>query len=152
MCPDWADPRNVGSAFRLADAAGINRLVLGGTTPRPPHPKIDKTARSTVRSVRFNSVEDTAAHLTDLKERGHYLLALEITDSSQNLLGYTPPENLRIGEKELYLVAGTEAGGIASELLELCDAAVYLPMHGQNTSMNVAMALGAATYLLISKL
>ena len=35
---------NVGSIFRTADAAGVAKIYLCGTTPRPPHEKISKTA------------------------------------------------------------------------------------------------------------
>jgi tRNA G18 (ribose-2'-O)-methylase SpoU len=54
--------------------------------------------------------------------------------------------------QEIVLVVGAESGGVSPTLLQLCDEAVYLPMHGQNTSMNVSVALGAAVYLLLMQL
>jgi 23S rRNA (guanosine2251-2'-O)-methyltransferase len=35
---------NVGSIFRTADAAGVERLILCGITAAPPHPSLRKTA------------------------------------------------------------------------------------------------------------
>ena len=146
LLPDWTDPRNVGAAFRLADAAGLAGIVLAGTTPRPPNAKITKTARSTVRSVPYEEVTDAAAYLRARRSAGSPVLALEVTDSSQAIFTYTPPAG------EIILVAGNESTGVSPTLLDLCDRAVHLPMHGQNSSMNVSVALGAAVYLLLMKL
>ncbi|MCP9235817.1 TrmH family RNA methyltransferase [Lewinella sp. JB7] len=148
LCADWDDPRNVGSAFRIADAAGIRQLILGGTTPTPPHASIAKTARSTIRRVAYRSVPNSVAFLREARANGALVLALEITDTSISLFDYSVTDP----DRELVLIAGNEAGGVARELLEHCDAAIHLPMYGQNTSMNVAVALGAAVYLLLMKL
>lgn len=146
VCPDWTDPRNVGAAFRLADAAGLSGLILGGTTPRPPHPKIAKTARSTVGSVNWITTDETTDFLRKRKEAGCQLFALEITDESHSLFDLA---SVGLGEGPIYLIAGNESSGVSQELLDLCDAAVHLPMYGQNTSMNVSVSLGAAVYLIL---
>jgi len=152
LCPDWRDPRNVGSAFRLADAAGLAGLFLTGSTPAPPNPKLHKTARSTVRSVFYQQHPDAVALLRERKQAGAYVLALEVTDVSRSLLTYQLPEFVLADERELVLVAGAEDRGVPAELLALCDESIHLPMFGQNTSMNVAVALGAGIYLLLAQL
>lgn len=144
LCADWRDPLNVGSVFRLADAAGLKGIVLAGSTPAPPHPKIDKTARSTVRHVQHRVVDSAGAYLSQMKSEGYRILALEITDSSRSLFDYRPS----VDEKYV-LVAGNESSGVAPDLLAECEASVHLPMFGRNTSMNVSVALGAAVYLLL---
>jgi tRNA G18 (ribose-2'-O)-methylase SpoU len=151
LCPDWRDPRNVGSAFRLAEAAGLAGLVLAGTTPRPPHAKIDKTARSTVRNVPHLFIDDTIAYLQSRVAQGAYVLALEITDESSSLLEFRLPHAVNTGQRELILIAGAEDHGISPEILAQCTASAHLPMHGGNTSMNVAVALGAGVYLLLAQ-
>ena len=75
------------------------------------------------------------------------MVALEITAGSTSLFTYAPPR-----DRDLLLIAGTESNGIAEDLLALADTTVHLPMHGQNSSMNVAVALGAAVYLLLMQL
>jgi tRNA G18 (ribose-2'-O)-methylase SpoU len=95
--------------------------------------------------VPFRYVSDAAAFLRKEVAAGTRVVALEITDRSENLLN-TPIET------PLLLVVGAEATGVAPELLSQCERSVYLPMHGRNTSMNVAVALGAAIYLLLMKL
>ncbi|WP_116107752.1 TrmH family RNA methyltransferase [Lewinella sp. IMCC34191] len=146
LLPDWTNPRNVGAAFRLADAAGLNGIVLAGSTPRPPNSKIGKTARSTVRTVPYTEVADPLTYLRAAREREAYILSLEFADNSQSLFDFAPPAG------EIILIAGNESVGISEDLLSLSNAAVHLPMHGQNTSMNVSVAVGAAVYLLLMKL
>ena len=147
VCIDWRDPRNVGAAFRLADAAGLAGLILGGSTPTPPHPKIAKTARSTVRAVSHETIADVISYLKGARAQGKLVLGLELATNSQSLFTYRLPAG-----RELLLVAGTESAGLSDEVLAICDAVVHLPMHGQNTSMNVATALSAAVYLLLMQL
>lgn len=100
----------------------------------------------------YQSVEDSVAYILEAKASGAYILALELTDTSTSLLDFTLPQRFAPEDRQLVLIPGAEASGVAPELLELADAAVHLPMHGQNTSLNVAVALGTAAYLLINQL
>lgn len=150
-CPDWQDPRNVGAAFRLADAAGLAGIVLAGSTPRPPNRRIARTARTTVRSVPCELIEDPVEDLNSRRSAGALLLALELTTESHDLLGFTLPAPVVTGGQEVILIPGGEAEGVPQRILDLCHASVHLPLHGQNSSMNVAVATGAAVYLLLAQ-
>lgn len=79
------------------------------------------------------------------------LLALELTSGSTSLLDYRLPPAVTSGEREVILIPGGESSGLPEDLLGLCHGSVHLPMHGQNTSMNVAVATGAAVYLLMGQ-
>lgn len=147
MCSDWTDPRNVGSAFRLADAAGLSGLILAGKTPIPPNRKLAKTARSTESTVPWQQVDDIQGFLQQIKQDNAIVIALEITDQSHDLLQYQLPQN-----RPIYLLAGNESHGVTQELLDCSDVAVHLPMYGQNSSMNVAVAMGIGVYMLIKQL
>ena len=152
VCPGWRDPRNVGAAFRLADAAGLAGLLLTGSTPTPPNRKLEKTARSTVRHVEWAYEPDAAARLRVQRQQGACVVALEITDRSQSVFDYRLPQRVLRGEAELLLVTGAEDRGVPPEILAECEAAVHLPMFGVNTSMNVVMAAGVAVYWLVGAL
>ena len=49
------------------------------------------------------------------------------------------------------LVIGNEVTGVDPGLLKLCDEILYIPMHGQKRSFNVAVAFGVAAYGLRTK-
>ena len=44
------------------------------------------------------------------------------------------------------LITGSEVAGVDPELLSLADKIVYIPMHGQKRSFNVAVAFGVAAF------
>lgn len=146
VCDSWTDPLNVGSAFRLADAFGVSRLVLGGPTPRPPHRKIAKTSRSTHEWVPFAVAEDLRSYLRAAKQEGWYPIGLEHTDQSTDIAAFEWPAGRR-----LLLVAGAEQHGIDPAVLAELYGSVHLPMYGRNTSLNVATAVAAALYALRQK-
>jgi len=139
-CDNWHDPLNVGMLFRLAEAYGVEALWLGGNTPAPPHRKINKTARSTVRNVTHESITDLAVALRDAREKGYLLIGVEITDQSIPIRTYLN----QLESQPTVLVLGSENVGISPPILRMLDACVHLPMYGQNTSINVMMATSIA--------
>lgn len=142
VCDNWKDPRNVGMAFRLADAFGVQDIWLGDDTPVPPNKKITKTARSTEKWINYRAVPDLVAALNRAKSKGYTLWGIEITTDSLSLeaIKENPcPESLII-------VVGAESKGISQAVLECMDACFHIPMFGKNTSLNVATALGIALY------
>ena len=137
-------PANVGSIFRLADALGVDKLYLTGSTPVPPNRNIKKTSRSTEKFVSFEYVSDPLVAIAKLKQLSYQIVALEITDSSQ------PLAEVEFGQTEkIAVILGAESSGVSQALLDVSDYHVHIPMQGQNSSMNVAVACGIAVYQLI---
>lgn len=146
-CDNWQDPRNVGMAFRLADAFGVEAIWLGGTSPVPPNRKISKTARSTESWVPFVHQTHLAQALTEAKAQQYTLIGVEITNQSKALDQYLREEVLQ----PTILVLGAEQSGISREVLEVLDGCVHIPMHGRNSSLNVATALAIALSAWVSR-
>ncbi|NTV99141.1 MAG: RNA methyltransferase, partial [Chlorobiaceae bacterium] len=61
---------NVGSMFRTADAAGIEKIILTGYTAAPPRKEIDKTALGAQNSVRWEHRKDPLPILDAMKKEG----------------------------------------------------------------------------------
>lgn len=101
----------------------------------------------------WNAEEDLTGFLGLAREKGAFLVALEITDRSQSLFDFQfPAGQLITHDQPVYLIAGNESAGVPQDILDLSHVSVHLPMFGQNTSMNVSVALGAAVYLLLQQL
>ncbi|MEL6970474.1 MAG: TrmH family RNA methyltransferase [Bacteroidota bacterium] len=141
-CDNWHDPLNVGMAFRLADAFGLEAVWLGGTTPVPPNRKIKKTARSTEQWVPFVHQPDLESELLRAREEGYCLLGVEITSASVALDQYCQ-QGL---EQPTVMVLGAENRGIGEGVLAVLDQCVHISMYGRGSSLNVATALGIALY------
>ncbi len=134
-------PANVGSLFRLADALGLERLHLTGTSCLPPHPKLHTAARHTELHVPWDYAPDPLPVVAALKAAGYRIVCLELTSASIAL------EDFRIAPGErLCLVLGNESVGVSQALLDAADATVHIPMHGANSSMNVACACAIAAW------
>ena len=132
---------NVGTLFRIADALGVERLHLSGTTPRPPDARLRKAARSTDAHVAWEHDTDPLATLATLRAAGWRIVCLELTTCSVDVrtLPVAPGDRL-------CLVLGAENAGVAQALLDASDATVHIPMRGRNSSMNVASACAIALF------
>ncbi len=134
---------NVGSIFRTADAAGINKIYLCGITPTPPHEKISKTALGAENYVPWEYCKQTWRLLAKLQEEGINIVALEQTKESKDLFKFKP-------KFPLVLVLGNEVKGLSPQILKYCDKKISIPMYGKKESLNVAVAAGVALYSIIN--
>lgn len=135
---------NVGNIFRLADAVGAKEVVCCGYTAAPPHPKLLKTAMGADRTVPFRSFPTAASAVAELKKEGCAAVAVETLDDAVDAWKFEYPEKIA-------LVFGNEALGISPETLELCDAAVSLPMFGSKDSINVGNCAAVVLYMIVAK-
>ncbi|WP_083250564.1 TrmH family RNA methyltransferase [Acidihalobacter aeolianus] len=141
---DMAAPENVGSLFRLADALGVEKLYLTGTTPLPPNRKIRKTSRAAEKYVPHEYATDPLAVVGKLQADGYRVVSLDLTTASLDLAVLPVSSGDRI-----CLVLGSENAGVSQALLDASDFSVHIPMRGLNSSMNVAMACAIAAYEII---
>ena len=130
---------NVGNIFRLAEA--LNAAVIGcGATPMPPHPKLERTAMGTEKTVPFRTFPEVMTAITELRQAGYQILAAEpgggVGSEAWNR-EYTLP---------VAVIFGNEALGVAEDALAKCDGIVSLPMLGEKSSINVGNAAAAILY------
>ena len=130
---------NVGSFFRTADAAAVERLWLCGLTAWPPHPKIEKTSLGAHDYVPWTRCETTTDALTQLRSQGIPIVAVETTTKARSMSGFPWPEPVA-------LVFGHEVVGVLDEVLAASDHQVRIPMAGIKNSVNVATAFGIVVY------
>ena len=141
LLDDVSDPANVGAIFRLADALGVERLILCGHTVRPPNRRLGRTARSTDKVVAYECCDGLDAIVAGLQAQGYRMVALELTEQSIDL------KALDFGDLEkVCLILGGEQAGVRASLLEIVDYTVHIPMQGLNSSMNVATACAIAVH------
>jgi len=135
---------NVGSLFRVADAARLAEVVLCGYTASPPHHKLEQTALGTTGSVPWRRFDDTTEALRQLKQEGVQIIGLETAAGAGafHKFSYTPP---------VAFVLGNEALGLSQSVLALCDAVVQVPLAGYKNSLNVAAAGAVVVFDLLSR-
>ena len=130
---------NVGSVFRTADGAGVEKLYLCGITGSPPQSEIHKTALGAEERLPWEYQRDAAAVVMNLKRAGYRIVLLEQTDASGDYIRYVP-------DGPLALIVGNEITGVADALVALADTAIEIPMAGIKNSLNVSVAFGIVVY------
>jgi tRNA G18 (ribose-2'-O)-methylase SpoU len=130
---------NVGAFFRTADGVGIERILLTGFTAHPPRKEIAKVALGAEDVVPWEHFPDPLAAAREVKSRGIHLIAIEQVAGGEDLYNASVPF-------PCCLVFGHEVNGISDALLEVCDAAVDVPMHGTKESLNVAVCGGVVLF------
>lgn len=140
---------NVGAIFRTADAVGVSKIYLTGITPDPidrfgrKRSDIAKSALGAEESVSWEHVDDIKECISNLKEEGFEIIALEQSENSIDYKEYKTAEKTAV-------ILGQEVGGIKKEILDLCDKTIEISMVGKKDSLNVSVATGVALFRILN--
>lgn len=132
---------NIGSMFRTADGAGVKKIILGGYSATPNHPKVAKTSLGSENFVPWEKCQQTWRKIEQLKKQGYQIIALETSKRAKNIFKFKP-------EFPCAIIVGNEIRGLSRNVIARSDKLVQIPMHGQKGSLNVAIAAGVALYKL----
>lgn len=143
---------NVGSVFRTADAAGIEKIYLCGITPEPVdrfgkiQPQFAKVALGAEKSVAWERCGSANKLIDRLKKDGYKIWTIEQNRKSAAYYSLRPkPHTLA----RAALILGNEVRGIASSILKKADKILEIPMRGRKESLNVAVAFGIVAFHLV---
>jgi tRNA G18 (ribose-2'-O)-methylase SpoU len=138
---------NVGSIFRTANAAGIDSIILCGTTPTPLDAKgnrrsdFAKVSLGAENTVSWSYHESAVLAVTSLQNSHYYIVALEQSDQSVDYKSV----DLRT-YPDTAVIIGNEVDGIADDVVSLCNVVAEIPMLGTKESLNVTIAFGIGVY------
>ena len=135
---------NVGSAFRTADAFGIDRILLCGISAVPPSAEIHKSALGAEDAVPWTHFDDTLEALSALRAEGYDLIAVEQTVHSVKLGTYR-----RDPARKVALVFGNEVSGVQQAAVDACDLSLEIPQYGTKHSLNVSVSVGVVLWELV---
>lgn len=132
------DVRNFGAIARTAECCGVNGLVIAERGSVSVGGDAVKTSAGALMSLPVCRERSIASAVRFLKESGFNVVAVsEKANINYTLTDYTIPTAL---------VLGAEDTGISSEVMELCDTRVSIPMFGHIASLNVSVAAGVLMY------
>ena len=155
---------NVGSAFRTADAFGVDRIYLGGICPVPPSPELHKVALGAEEVVPFEHVADVVDLVHRLQSAGYTVIAVEQTvnsvklnelqafqsggdtGSSEHRPFLCEEEPVSSPERKIALIFGNEVEGVQQEVVDACDFALEIPQKGTKHSLNVSVSIGVVLW------
>jgi len=128
---------NVGATFRTADAFLIQKIILCGITPQPPHREIHKAALGATESVDWKYENDIITVINELKSDGFEVIGIEQTTNSKMITDFTIDQS-----KKYAVILGNEVEGISDEALPYIDSFIEIPQLGTKHSLNVSVCGG----------
>lgn len=154
---------NVGSIFRTADAAGIEKIYLCGITPGPvdvfgkPRQQLTKVSLGAERYVKWEKVgsasspQATTRLIDKLRQDGYKIFCVE---QSKKAIPYykfkiknAMPHHSML---KIALVLGSEIKGLPLPILKRADKILEIPMRGGKESLNVSVAFGIIAFHIIN--
>ncbi|MBI4159671.1 TrmH family RNA methyltransferase [Candidatus Wolfebacteria bacterium] len=142
---------NVGSIFRTADGAGIEKLYLCGITPAPVdrfgnvRKQFSKVALGAHNYVPWEKVKRIETVIDCLKKEGYTIVALE---QDKKAIPYC---RMKIKRVPTALILGNEVRGLPLSVLKRADKILEIPMRGSKESLNVAIAFGIVAFHLLGE-
>ncbi|REC45909.1 RNA methyltransferase [Chryseobacterium sp. 5_R23647] len=128
---------NVGATFRTADAFLIQKIILCGITPQPPHREIHKAALGATESVDWSYENDINVTINDLKSQGFEVVGIEQTTNSTMITDFKIDNT-----KKYAVILGNEVEGISDKALQNIDSFIEIPQLGTKHSLNVSVCGG----------
>ena len=138
---------NVGAVFRTADAFCVEKILLCGITPQPPHREIQKTALGATESVDWAHFPETIDCIKRLKEDGYVVYCVEQAEQS------LPLEQLVLNKGDkIALIFGNEVKGVAQNVIDCSDGVLEIPQEGTKHSLNISVSTGIVTWEVFKQL
>ena len=135
---------NVGSAFRTADAFGIDRVLLCGISALPPSAEIHKSALGAEDAVPWEHYDDTLDTVAALHAEGYTVIAVEQTVHSVKLGAFR-----REPGRKIALVFGNEVSGVRQDVVDAADLSLEIPQYGTKHSLNVSVSVGVVLWEMV---
>ncbi len=131
-----ADPGNMGTIIRSADAFGADGVILSNGCVDVFNPKVLRSTMSGIFNIKLYFDDDGI--LQRFKENG-FKIAGTFPD------GFSSSREFDFSDK-CVIVMGNEANGICPQTEKYCTHRVTIPMTGGAESLNVSVACGIILY------
>ncbi len=128
---DVNDPGNLGTIIRTSAALGIDAVISSLETVDYYNEKVLRATQGAIFKIPLFK-GDLVEIISLLKKQGITIYGTHLESS----VSVKDVEKL----KKLAIVVGNEAQGVSSEILDLCDKNIILPMNNDVESLNVSIA------------
>ncbi|MDP4092203.1 MAG: 23S rRNA (guanosine(2251)-2'-O)-methyltransferase RlmB [Bacillota bacterium] len=133
-----ADPHNLGSILRTADAVGVHGVIIPKRRAVGLTAVVSKASAGAIEYVPVARVTNIVQTIDNLKKQNIWIVG---TDSSGDKPFYESDMKGAIA-----LVIGSEGEGMGRLVRESCDFTVNIPMQGKISSLNASVAAAIVMY------
>lgn len=132
------DGYNFGSIIRIAEAAGIDLIVIPERRSVSVDAHVAKASAGAIEFVPIARVTNLATFIDQIKKDNFWIFGTEV----KNAENYQ-----KVNYKgSIALVVGNEGKGISDNIMKRCDFSVTIPMQGAINSLNAAVATGIIVF------
>lgn len=133
-----ADPGNMGTIIRTADACGADGLILSENCVDIYNPKVVRSTMASIFNVDIYYDNSDRCILNKMRE-------CRVNIISGSLQGNKSIYDVDFKNKSV-IVIGNEANGITDEVINLSTELVKIPIVGKAESLNAAVACAVMSY------
>lgn len=137
ICDGLEDPHNLGAVIRTAECAGAHGVVIPQRRSVGLTYAVGKASAGAVEYLPVARVQNLAALLDELKERGVWIYAADMDGAPYCGTDFTG---------SVAIVIGSEGRGVGRLVKEKSDFVVSMPMKGHVNSLNASVAAGVLCY------
>lgn len=130
-------PGNVGTIYRTLDACGATGVILVDPISKPHNPKLTASARGT--NLILPTITMNYREAQEFLQQNQYTIYLGEPELGLDYQNYSY-------EGKIALVFGNERYGIQEDWYNHPHQKVYIPMQGNNNSLNVGVAASIIVY------
>lgn len=137
ICDEITDPHNLGSIIRTANAVGAHGVIIPKRRSAAINQTVVKTSCGAVEYVPIARVTNITQTIKQLQALGVWIAGTDMDAPlyyDANLTG------------SIAIVIGNEGEGIGRLVKESCDLMISLPMRGEVSSLNAAVAGSIVMY------
>lgn len=134
-----ADPRNVGTLLRSAEATACDLVIIPEHRSASITPAVVNASSGAVEHLSIARETNLVQWLRWASGQGMWIVGLDHSAKSSSLFEADIP-------MPCVIVVGSEGSGLRRLVREHCDLLVSIPMYGKIESLNVAVAGSLALY------
>ncbi len=131
------DPGNLGTILRTVDSVGLHQIIVSKQTADAYNPKVVRSTMGAIYRVKVIVSEDLVKTLKEIKKHKYKVLATSLDEADMIY---------DVDYEKKVIVIGNEANGVSSEILEIADQKIKIPMLGKTESLNASVATSVILY------
>lgn len=139
-----ADPANLGTIARTAEALGLNGLIVSHFGCDPFSPKAQRAGMGALLRLPIYISHDIVNDLKHLKQKGFSSFASVVSNADCDVSRVDYPKNCCV-------LIGNEANGVTPEAIAVCDKKITITMQGRAESLNAAAAASIIMWEMVRK-
>lgn len=133
------DPGNAGTIIRSAEAFGFTDCIFINDSVDPYNSKVIRGSMGSFFRVRITEEDN----ITTLISKNYKLLALDMAGKALSEYHF---------QGKIGLIIGSEAHGVSTEMRDLVDDLISIPMKGKVESLNAGIAASITMYELNNRM